>query len=854
MRKHWVVICCVVLSCAFIVVACSDDTPDPKAPTPDASAADLRADVLKDHDTLVVPRDGETQYDLKPFFATLHGVAKSQIRTSNTKSQVEFDTDDCSEDDELFELSYQVSGKDKEINIECADSSTGLPDSVDEGFLFLAGNKIYMYTLDDNDGKKDKVPISAGELLFFSAASKNLNASKKLRRQEITFKGDDDETEASEVGAVLAFGAAGDVKVEDTTLGTAGAAKGDGFLFIAVHWGTDDGADDFFGLGQDEEDNVQKAQPSSGSNNDDNDDSGGGDSGGNSGDDDDNDGDSGDSSGDGDGAGGSNDDDSGNNNGDSDSDDDDDVAGAANLVAPFADAKVQAGTSAGSLNFSWACNTAAADSMYHLASAEGDLDSCAEVSVESTPLADRTLAGVHILKKTASSNWSKAGYIAARAVTKTGSRFKVVLTDVDTGIYQYAVAPAKGESDLAWGRAPYLTQAQLLETGATGTTKVSSCTHNNMPGAKEFAVLGVPATSIQLCVPRNKRCGFKPVPGKAAGADCECQAYGGRASSVSGFVWDGKCAMNPIFKMLRYTQHNTKGLTLEEQTRLANPIGHVKFTPMFGFPPYASWVAVDRRWLRAFRQEIEICEKTNNVGVWPSGNVQGGSWCKGQGELRSPWVFPAERLAVAANVRHYFRMRALHLTLNLGDANYWRSPWVLMQADSHTRFWGFSDSTDATKRDVLEAPSGAKVLYGGKGNDWLSDTTQTATNMTFLVDSFSWDLITNLEQRFALGGTSHTTHIKCYNASHTLKMVILERPDNFSTSNWQTHFQEATHASDALPPSACALADAGLRHANCKGVRIVINSQGHFHLSGTFGGSLGGTADAPKRLLYFKCN
>ncbi len=303
--------------------------PPDKQPPKDEQASkkpkNLKTAVLKDHDTLVVPSgydNGDEEYDLKPFLAALHGVTEAKVRMSQGEAEVEFDTEDCPNDaTDTYELEYQVNAKDYALDIECADSSTGLPDSVDEGFLFLAGNKIYMYTLDDNDGKKDKVPISAGELLFFSAASKNLNASKKLRRQEITFKGDDDETEASEVGAVLAFGAAGDVKVEDTTLGTAGAAKGDGFLFIAVHWGTDDGADDFFGLGQDEEDNVQKAQPSSGSNNDDNDDSGGG----NSGDDDDNDGDSGDSSGDGDGAGGSNDDgDGAGGSGDSSGDDDND--------------------------------------------------------------------------------------------------------------------------------------------------------------------------------------------------------------------------------------------------------------------------------------------------------------------------------------------------------------------------------------------------------------------------------------------------------------------------------------------------------------------------------------------------
>ncbi len=228
---------------------------------------DLRVAVLKDHGVLVVPRGGY-EYDLKPFLASLHGVAEAKVRMSQSKSDVEFDTGDCPDDaTDTYELEYQVNAKDHTLDIECADSAEDLPEKVAKGLLALADDKIYLYELDDNDGDDDEVEINTGDMLFFLIDSDDLDKTKKLGKQAVRFEDEDEDTESEDVGAVLAFGGE-DVAVKSTDDGS--AASGDGYLFVAVHWGGGDDADEAFGLGEDEEDNITK--PVYGNNNDDNND------------------------------------------------------------------------------------------------------------------------------------------------------------------------------------------------------------------------------------------------------------------------------------------------------------------------------------------------------------------------------------------------------------------------------------------------------------------------------------------------------------------------------------------------------------------------------------------------------
>ncbi len=162
MSRQLVAIFCTVLACAFMVGACGDETT-----VTVAASKDLRAAVLKDHDTLVVPSGG-TDYDLKPFLASLHGVAEAKVRMSQSESDVEFGTGDCPDDPaDTYELEYQVDNKDHTLDIECADSAEDLPEKVAKGLLALSDEKIYLYELDDNDGDDDEVEVNTGICCFF---------------------------------------------------------------------------------------------------------------------------------------------------------------------------------------------------------------------------------------------------------------------------------------------------------------------------------------------------------------------------------------------------------------------------------------------------------------------------------------------------------------------------------------------------------------------------------------------------------------------------------------------------------------------------------------------------------------
>ncbi len=947
MSKQLIAIFCTVLACAFMVGACGDETTVTVAASKDLSAA-----VLKDHDTLVVPSGG-TDYDLKPFLASLHGVAVAKVRMSQSEAGVEFDAEDCPNDaTETYELEYQVNAKDHTLDIECADSAEDLPEKVAKGLLALSDEKIYMYELDDNDGDDDEVEINTGDMLFFLIDSDDLDKTKKLGKQAVRFTGEDEDTESEDVGAVLAFGGE-DVTVKSTDDG--GAATGDGYLFVAVHWGGDDDADEAFGLGEDEEDNITK--PASGNNNDDNDDDDNSDN-----NDDNDDGDDGDDTpsevcGEKAAPAGLDDDDacacteSGatkkgvvaagkctlsevvcgqkpqtGTNGTSctcklavadatdaagvidsgmcvannvcgtkthvatdnadctckatagatqevpglvasnechnkadvcghktatgtvgasctckatvtatqdtagfvDSNDVCQVSTLAQgpaLAAPFAEAKVKPGTAVGSLVFTWECDDAAANSMYHLASNAGELDSCDEVSVEATPNLERKLAGVHILRKpvTHGAMWAKAGYVAAASVTKSDDTFTYTLTGVDTGYsYTYALAPAKAEDDLSWK--DHLSVVMPVTTAPSGTYKLLACNqytaHRTYNSPKLFTV-DKDNKAINLCPDATERCGRKKVTADD-GTACECKFRTTSTHFTDGLVLNNLCTNKAGLEARRATK--VPVVTSLDASVRDNPIGFAKYARLYIFnPPYTSDDQI--------RREYTHCQKTGNVGDAPSGDVQGDDWCTGTGEEKVTWSSSVPH-KVAENVRHYTRLRIHAKDKTKGEDGYWVTPWIV-DPNEHTRLWGFTDKAD----ELHSYHANVQVLYGGKGNDYLYDSNNAATELTYLIDGFSWDRLGGLEKRLSL--TGKTSKIKCEDSSKTLKMVVLSA----------TTFAEAA-VSKKVTPSTCPVSGTKLDD-RCFGVRLTVDSNNTLTaLSGTGDTAVSGT---PDKHLFFKC-